>query len=128
VEFKKLRLTDAEVARGFVAQVEALGDGVVGVGLLGGFALGDLGELGGRDERAFESDGIEAERGLANPSHLDVPRNEDEDAEDVGGEDGFDGDAWSSAHGSSCRADALMIGQKRRSSLACVVSDGSVIV
>ena len=64
-QFGEERLADAEVARDLVAQREALGDAVVRLGLSGAPRAGDARQHRRRDQRAFDRDGIEGERGRA---------------------------------------------------------------
>ncbi len=75
VELGKQRLADAEVARDLVAQRQALGDAVVGLGLCAGLVLGDARQHRRRDQRAFDRDGVEGERRwTARARAISVPR------------------------------------------------------
>jgi len=87
-ELGKQRLADAEVARDFVAQGQALGNAVIGIRLPAGFLLGDAGKHRRCDQRALDGQGTEGQGGgvrfAGGARHSSDPgRNEDVDADDV---------------------------------------------
>ena len=71
-ELAPVGLGDAPVAAHFIAQVQALGDAVVGRRLVGGLQRGDVGQPFGGQQAPFDLDGVEGQGGIT-AAHAPAP-------------------------------------------------------